>query len=66
MGLTTTQQYLLNKQKMFVSILNVFFFLSRNTMLIETIRLSRKPSWTNQSSPVFFVFTRWNGMHTFQ
>ena len=26
MGLTTTQQYLLNKQKMFVSILNVFFF----------------------------------------
>ena len=25
MGLTTTQQYLLNKQKMFVSILNVFF-----------------------------------------
>ena len=26
MGLTKTQQYLLNKQKMFVSILNVFFF----------------------------------------
>lgn len=26
MGLTTTQQYLLNKQKMFVSMLNVFFF----------------------------------------
>lgn len=25
MGLTTTQQYLLNKQKTFVSILNVFF-----------------------------------------
>lgn len=66
MGLTTTQQYLLNKQKMFVSILNVFFFLSRNTMPIETIRQSRKPSWTNQSSPEFFVFTRWNGMHTFQ
>ena len=27
MGLTTTQQYLLNKQKTFVSLLNFFFFL---------------------------------------